>query len=76
MSRRADGCKCVIKAQGSKKILSQLATFRPSDGLSARVGTSPMPYLAIGQAGLGLVDHILMSMLVLQRQDYALPVSG
>ena len=58
------GIKCVIKSVGSKKLLSQLATFRPGDGLSARIGTSPMPYLVIGQAGIGMVDHILMSMLL------------
>lgn len=68
------GLKCVAKHATSKRILSHLATFYPANGLSAREGTSPMPSLVIGQDGIDLVDHILMSILVLQRNEYALPV--
>ncbi|EKM53721.1 uncharacterized protein PHACADRAFT_211384 [Phanerochaete carnosa HHB-10118-sp] len=66
--------KCVTKDSG-KSILAHLATFYPANMSSARGGTIPMPSLVIEHAGAGFGDHVLLSILVLQRHDYPSPRS-
>ncbi|GJE98178.1 hypothetical protein PsYK624_144000 [Phanerochaete sordida] len=55
------------------QVLAHYATFYPSGILSAREGITPMPSIVFEQPGLRVTDHILLSVLVLQRYDYPCP---
>lgn len=65
--------KCVLK-DSKDKVIAHLATYNPAGLLSAREGIAPMPSLLVEQPGLDLADHIILSLLILQRQEYPLPV--
>ncbi|GJE98177.1 hypothetical protein PsYK624_143990 [Phanerochaete sordida] len=68
--RRILRFKCVTKDLKDKRVLAHLATFYPTNLLAARGGATPMPTLTFEQPGIELIDHIILSILVLQRQDY------
>ena len=66
--------QCVTKDQKDKRVLAHLATFYPADILTARGGRTPIPVLIFEQPGVELADHIVLALLVLQRQDYPQPM--
>lgn len=69
--------KCLLRDKQGRTVLAHLATYQPSNYLTAREGIPAMPSLVVEQPGVDLIDHIVLSLLVLQRQDYPLPpVSG
>ncbi|GJE98172.1 hypothetical protein PsYK624_143940 [Phanerochaete sordida] len=68
--RRVLRFKCVTKDLKDKRVLAHLATFYPANVFAARGGATPMPTLTFEQPGIELMDHIILSILVLQRQDY------
>ncbi|GJE98176.1 hypothetical protein PsYK624_143980 [Phanerochaete sordida] len=68
--RRVLRFQCVTKHRKDQRVLAHLATFYPADLFAARGGTAPMPTLTFERPGVELVDHIVLSILVLQRQDY------
>ena len=65
-------CTAIVKKGTTHKSIEQVAVLRPADPLEARSGVRAMPELVIRRQGLELLEFILLTSLILQREQ--LPV--
>ncbi|EKM53714.1 uncharacterized protein PHACADRAFT_260199 [Phanerochaete carnosa HHB-10118-sp] len=62
--------KCTCPNPANNKALLRLATFHPPDPLRAISGARPMAMLTVEKEGQLLMDHILITALLLQQDSY------
>ncbi|GJE99004.1 hypothetical protein PsYK624_152420 [Phanerochaete sordida] len=68
--------KCLCPDPVKKKVLLPIATFNPADPLLATEGSRPMATLTVEKEGHSILDHILITALMLQQDTSESPAGS